>query len=75
MSRPGRALFVCLVAAPALATDYSLTCDLGPPAVANFSLFRDFGRRPAHLLALRVQRDRRHRRAENVYLYVQHPTR
>ncbi len=39
MNRLCLALFVGLGAAPALAADYSLTCDLGPPGVSNFSLF------------------------------------
>jgi|ERR1700722_10081541 hypothetical protein len=30
---------VATQATPALAADYSLTCDLGPPGIANFSLF------------------------------------
>jgi hypothetical protein len=39
MNRLCLALFVGLGAAPALAADYSVSCDLGPVGVANFSLF------------------------------------
>ena len=39
MNRLCLALFVGLGAAPALAADYSLTCALGPPGTANFSLY------------------------------------
>jgi hypothetical protein len=39
MKRSCFALIVCLGAAPALAADYTVRCDLGPPGIANYSLY------------------------------------